>query len=190
MGSWTGGWVRLAAVGAAAASLVYGGAALGQAGPNSGTAGGPSNGYAGTAVEPPGQRGNTPVTGGGPTTQTGKASEKGTGDIVTGRVERIDRSGHTLRIEGVDRDLQLGPAVDVIRGSASASLDDVREGDQVRASMQPHGDQVRQLDILSRGTSANDRGVEAVGPQHERGSAKPGSGSPSSRSGSSSDRSR
>lgn len=175
---------RIATWPLAAAWLLWSGAALAQAGGTSGQVGGPSDstssGRSPTEAKPQ----NTPVTGGGPTTQTGKTSEQGTGsssssssatgdsahaststpsghfDAVTGKVEKVDKSKHTIQLSGFDHKLKVDSSTSVMKDGARASFEDIREGDRVRASYSGSGDEptATRIDVMSKGSSSGSSG--------------------------------
>jgi hypothetical protein len=55
---------------------------------------------------------------------------------VTGRVDRIDASN----IEIAGKTLKIDSSTSVMKGGMGASLDDIKEGDEVRASLSGSGD--------------------------------------------------
>jgi Cu/Ag efflux protein CusF len=87
-------------------------------------------------------------------TDPSTSSTSGHFDALTGKVERFDRSNNELTLAGSDRKLKLDSSTKVMRDGSRASIDDIKEGDQVRASYSGAGDtlQVKSLDITSAGS--------------------------------------
>jgi hypothetical protein len=79
------------------------------------------------------------------------------GDALTGKVEQFDRSTNELTVAGSDQKLKIDSSTKVMRDGSRASIDDIKEGDQVRASYSGSGDtlQVRSLDITSPGATGD-----------------------------------
>ncbi len=93
---------------------------------------------------------------------------------LQGRVESFDRSNNTLTLSGAPQTLKIDSSTDVTKGGSRASIDDIKEGDQVRASFSgASGDtlNVKKLDILSAGAS----GSAATPPTTGTGSTGSGS---------------
>jgi Cu/Ag efflux protein CusF len=82
------------------------------------------------------------------------SSTSGHFDALTGKVQSFDRSSNELTLAGSDRKLKLDSSTKVMRDGSRASIDDIKEGDQVRASYSGAGDtlQVKSLDITSAGS--------------------------------------
>ncbi len=185
---------------AAAASLLWSGAAFAQTGPGTGgMVGGPSDSRpnsVGTVPAP--ERGNTPSTGGGLTTQSGKdtaTSTSSTSKSLTGEVAKVDKKDHTVSIKGTDQKLKVDPtSTQVMRNGSQASIDDIKEGDQVRASFSGTGSQIKvnKIDVLSSGGAGSSSGSMGGSSSGTGSSSQPGSSgsssgsSPSGSSGSSS----
>jgi hypothetical protein len=77
------------------------------------------------------------------------------GDQIVGRVDRIDRSTNTMSLNG--KMLKLDSSTEVTKDGARASLNDIQEGDQVRASYAGSGDtlNVQRVDVLSSGSAGS-----------------------------------
>jgi len=83
------------------------------------------------------------------------ASDKtAAGNSLQGKVEKFDRSKNTLTLSGVDKTLKLDSSTKVMKDGSSATLDDIKEGDQVRASFSGSGNTVKakSLDIMTAGS--------------------------------------
>ena len=106
-------------------------------------------------------------------------------DALSGKVQRFDRSKNELTLSGSDRKLKLDSTTKVMRDGARASIDDIKEGDQVRASFSGSGDtlEVRSLDITSEGTGS---GAEPSKTEKKHSMPYGGGNAPSGNSGESS----
>jgi Cu/Ag efflux protein CusF len=99
---------------------------------------------------------------------------------ITGKVEKFDRSSKQLTLA-----LKVSDSTQVLKDGQQASLSDIKEGDQVRASFSGSGDtlQVSRIDIMSSGAKESPHGMGTGGSST---SPAPGSSSsPSAPSGSS-----
>lgn len=90
-------------------------------------------------------------------TDQSTSSTSGHFDALAGKVQRFDRSKNELTLSGSDRKLKLDSTTKVMRDGARASIDDIKEGDQVRASFSGSGDtlEVKSLDITSEGATGS-----------------------------------
>jgi hypothetical protein len=85
----------------------------------------------------------------------------GSAQVLQGRVEQMDMA-RNLRIAGSERvglafeKFKLAPDAEITVDGRRASIDDLHEGDEVRASFSRDGEelQVRRLDIVSGATTA------------------------------------
>lgn len=113
------------------------------------------------------------------------SSTSGHFDALSGKVQRFDRSKNELTLSGSDRKLKLDSTTKVMRDGARASIDDIKEGDQVRASFSGSGDtlEVRSLDITSEGTGS---GAEPSKTEKKHSMPYGGGNAPSGNSGESS----
>jgi hypothetical protein len=74
-------------------------------------------------------------TGSSSTDTSGATASSGTSSSakeVHGSVERFDRSSNTLTVAG--QPLKLDSSTEVLKDGSRASLNDIKEGDQIRAS--------------------------------------------------------
>ena len=115
------------------------------------------------------------------------SSEQGT--TVQGRVESVDDSDHPVKLSGIPQPFKLVFGTK-IEGGRSGGLDDIKAGDEVRASLNGAEDgapAISKLHILSNGAGDMGSGAgEPSGnlgsrPPRTRGAARPGglSSSPS-----------
>ena len=68
------------------------------------------------------------------------------GNQVTGKVDKVDRSSNQLTLQ-----LRVSDSTQVMKDGHTASLSDIKEGDHVRASLSSSG-QVQRIDVMSSGS--------------------------------------
>lgn len=119
-------------------------------------------------------------------TDQSTSSTSGHFDALSGKVQRFDRSKNELTLSGSDRKLKLDSTTKVMRDGARASIDDIKEGDQVRASFSGSGDtlEVKSLDITSEGATGS--GAEPSKSEKKHSMPYGGGNAPSGNSGESS----
>ena len=73
---------------------------------------------------------------------------------LQGKVEKFDRAENTLTLSGTDKKLKVDSSTQVMKEGARASLEDIKEGDQVRASYSGTGETVnaQTIDIVPSGS--------------------------------------
>jgi hypothetical protein len=83
---------------------------------------------------------------------------------LTGRVESFDRSQNTLTISGTE--LEIDSSTEVMRDGTRASISDIKEGDQVRASFTGSGDTAaaRRIEVMTQGASGSEGSGTRSGP--------------------------
>ena len=105
---------------------------------------------------------------GSSTTTTSDTSTTTTSDTSTtkstalqGKVEKFDRSQKTLRLSGSDKTLHVNSSTTVMRSGESATLDDIKEGDEVRVSYSgsDHATNVKTIDIIASGSTGTSSGM-------------------------------
>ncbi len=103
---------------------------------------------------PRGSGSTSPGVGTGTSSDTSGASAHAS--ALQGKVQSFDRSNNTLVLAGSAKTLKIDSTTQVRRDGARASVGDIKEGDQVRASFAGAGDtlNVSTLDILAAGTTA------------------------------------
>jgi hypothetical protein len=111
-------------------------------------------------------------------TDTGASTSSGTGKQLAGRIDRIDRSTNTLTLDG--RMLKMDSSTEVTKDGSRATLSDVKEGDQVRASFSGSGDTLNVQRIEVMGTEATGSGSTTTGSKTSASSPATGSGDRSS----------
>ena len=72
---------------------------------------------------------------------------------ITGRIESFDRTQNTLTLSG--KELKVDSSTEVLRDGTRASISDIKEGDQVRASFSGSGDTsaAQRLEVMTQGAS-------------------------------------
>jgi hypothetical protein len=68
---------------------------------------------------------------------------------VMGTVDKVDATSHQLSLQ-----LKTDSTTKVMKDGQKAALSDIKEGDQVRASLSPSGT-VQRIDIMSSGSSGS-----------------------------------
>jgi hypothetical protein len=99
----------------------------------------------------------TPAPSALPTTDQGTQSARPV--ELSGELKSIDKTKRSLTIfspsTGV-RDLKLSASAAIVRDGSSASLDQLQEGDQVRASFDPLGKQATAIEVHSKAMKDKD----------------------------------
>jgi hypothetical protein len=95
---------------------------------------------------------------------------------LTGRVENFDHSAKTLTISG--QSVKVDSSTEVMKDGQTASLTDISEGDQVRASFSGSGDAMtaQRIEVMSAGTDTSGMGTSGTG-------TSPGTHDPAGRGG-------
>ena len=174
--------------GLAAALALLAVQAQAQSAPSDNTySGGSTAGSAGTTRDsssgPTGSATDSMGTGSGATATKDSSASQASGhfDSLQGKVQKFDRSKNTLTLSGSAQSLKIDSSTQVMKDGSRASLDDIKEGDQVRASYSGSGDalNVKSLDITSSGamggSNAGSTGSSA-GSLDRSGASSTGSG--------------
>lgn len=100
-------------------------------------------------------------------------------DALSGKVQSFDRSNNTLTLSGSPKMLKVDPGTQVTKDGERASIDDIKEGDQVRASFSGTGDtpHVEAIDITSKGSTSGSETSGSSSATEPRSPSSPGSGS-------------
>jgi Cu/Ag efflux protein CusF len=75
---------------------------------------------------------------------------------LSGVVKKVDASKHSVRISsstGAEQELKLAPDAKIMRDGTQVSLDQLKEGDQVRASFDPSSNQTTSIQLESKTSS-------------------------------------
>ncbi|HTP25766.1 MAG TPA: hypothetical protein VMK12_08920 [Anaeromyxobacteraceae bacterium] len=88
-----------------------------------------------------------------------RMEHSGSDKSLHGKVENFDRTSNTLTLSGSSKTFKLDPSTKVSKNGAKATLDDIQEGDEVRASYSGSGNtlQVKSIDIMSTGSMGTPR---------------------------------
>src|SRR3990172_657621 len=121
----------------------------------------------GSGTESTGSTGSTTGTMGESSgSSTGSAATSGpsatrSGTELQGKVEKFNRSKNTLTLSGSSKTLKVDSSTKVMKDGSNASLDDIKEGDEIRASYSGSGNtvKVKSLDIMSAGSMGTDTGM-------------------------------
>ncbi|HSD19727.1 MAG TPA: hypothetical protein VLC54_06810 [Anaeromyxobacter sp.] len=89
------------------------------------------------------------------------AMGKSSKNELTGTVEKFDRESKELTLQNSDKKLKVSDSTRVMKDGQSASLSDIKEGDQVRASYSGSGDtlQVSRIDVMTSGSTGMGTGT-------------------------------
>src|SRR6266850_1015919 len=82
------------------------------------------------------------------------------GSELSGEVKKVDKDKQSVKISSPtsgDQELKIGPGATIMRDGTQASLDQVKEGDQVRASFDPSSKQATKLDVQSKSKDTKDK---------------------------------
>ena len=121
--------------------------------------------------ESPGAPGTTGGATAGGTASAGAAGEQ----QITGKVEKVDQSKKELSLR-----LKVSDTTQVMKDGKTATLSDIKEGDQVRASFSGSGEtlQVQRIDVMSSGAGGQrERAPSGAPSQPGGGSTAPGGSS-------------
>jgi Cu/Ag efflux protein CusF len=149
-------WRTIAGLGVA--GLLAAVSAYGQGGSSS--TGGQMSGSQTGSGSSMGQSGSTSTGGsmgtGSQQGSTGAGAMSPTGNELTGKVQKFDRKSNELTIANSQKKLKVSDDTQVRKDGQKATLSDIKEGDQVRASFTGTGNtlQVNRIDVMSSGSMA------------------------------------
>jgi len=157
-------------------------------GTSSGSSGSTTDSSKGSSGSPYGTgSGSTSGSMGGPSdtgsSATGTGSSMGStaasagASEMTGKVQKVDKKNGQLTLA-----IKVSPSTQVTKNGQAASLSDIKEGDQVRASFS--GSTVTQIEIMSKGATSGSMGGSSTGTGSS--GSSPDTGSSTGKSGSSS----
>jgi len=72
---------------------------------------------------------------------------------IQGRVQNFDRSNNTLTLSGSDKPLHVDSSTVILKDGGNASVGDIKEGDQIRASFANQAGetlQVQRLEVMTK----------------------------------------
>lgn len=92
------------------------------------------------------------------------SSSSASGKQLHGKVQNFDRSSNTLTLSNSDKTLKVDPSTKIMKNGERATLDDIKEGDDVRASYSGSGDTlvVRTIEILPMSSAPSGAGTGAA----------------------------
>jgi Cu/Ag efflux protein CusF len=99
-----------------------------------------------------------------PASQTGttaSASKDVANKELSGVVKKVDKDKWSLKVlssAGVEQDVKIAPSATITRDGTKAGLEQLKEGDEVRASFDPMSNQATKLDVQSKHTMDMDKG--------------------------------
>lgn len=101
-----------------------------------------------------------------PSSSSSSATTAGTSasasNELSGTVKKVDKDKQSLKISsttGAEKELKLGSSVLITRDGSQATLDQIKEGDQVRASLNASGDQASKIEVQSKAKSSDDKSL-------------------------------
>jgi len=74
---------------------------------------------------------------------SGASAGSATANALQGKVEKLDRTKNTMTLSGSDKILRIDASTMVMKNGVKATIDDVKEGDEVRASYLGSGTTVK-----------------------------------------------
>jgi Cu/Ag efflux protein CusF len=167
----TGYTKRTLLIGVAAAGLVAGvTSASAQQKPSSPTAQGSSATQApSSATQAPSSKSPSSTATPTPSSETGttaSANKDPANKELSGVVKKIDKDKRSLKISspaGVEQDVRVAVSATITRDGAQAGLEQLKEGDDVRARFDPSSNQATKLDVLSKQMMEKDKGTAMKG---------------------------
>jgi len=85
--------------------------------------------------------------------QTGTTATASAGNELSGEVKKVDKDKQSVKISsptGGEQELKVASGATITRDGTQASLDQLKEGDQVRASFDPSSKQATKLEVQSK----------------------------------------
>src|SRR6266568_4994041 len=135
---------------AASVQAAGGSSGTGSSGTGTGASSDPTKSGTGASSDP--TKSGTGASSAGSSTTMGDTSASPTADAsqLQGKVQNFDRTNNTLTLAGSDKALKIDSSTQVMKNGSRASLNDIKEGDQVRASFSGSGDMlhVQRLDVM------------------------------------------
>lgn len=88
---------------------------------------------------------------------SGSTAMKDTSQELTGTVEKFDHASKELTLANSSKKLKISDDTTVMKDGQAATLTDIQEGDQVRASFSGSGDtlQVSRIEVMSAGSTGS-----------------------------------
>jgi Cu/Ag efflux protein CusF len=85
--------------------------------------------------------------------QTGTTATASAGSELSGELKKIDKDKKSVKISsstGGEQELKIGSGATITRDGTQAGLEQLKEGDQVRASFDPSSKQATKLEVMSK----------------------------------------
>jgi hypothetical protein len=92
-------------------------------------------------------------------TSTSKSDSSSSKSEVLGKVQSADAQGHALSLQSHDGSVQrvsVASDATVTRDGSKSSFSDIKEGDHVRASLDPSSNKATQLEVKSKSSKDSD----------------------------------
>src|SRR5712664_2915322 len=89
----------------------------------------------------------------GTSSQTGTTATASAGNELSGEVKKVDKEKQSVKISSPtagEQELKIASGATITRDGTQASLDQLKEGDQVRASFDPSSKQATKLEVQSK----------------------------------------
>jgi Cu/Ag efflux protein CusF len=114
-----------------------------------------------TATQAPSSPPSATATPSSPTSSsTGATNKEVAGKELSGVVKKIDKDKRSLKLSspaGVDQDVKIAAGATIWRDGTQAGLDQLKEGDDVRASFDGSSNQATKLEVQSKQTMEKDK---------------------------------
>ena len=109
-----------------------------------------------SATQTPPNQAGTPAT----------ASKEVASKELSGTVKKVDKDKRSLKVlssAGVEQDVKIAPSATITRdGAPVAELEQLKAGDEVRASYEPNSNEVIKLDVRSKQTMEKNKGKTEI----------------------------
>jgi Cu/Ag efflux protein CusF len=92
---------------------------------------------------------------------TASATKEVASKELSGVVKKVDKDKRSLKVlssAGVEQDVKIAPTATITRDGTAAGLEQLKEGDEVRASFDASSLQATKLDVQSKHTMEMDKG--------------------------------
>jgi len=97
---------------------------------------------------------------------TASANKELASKELSGTVKKVDKDKRSLKVlssAGVEQDVKIAPSATITRdGTPVAELEQLKEGDEVRASFDPSSNQATKLEVQSKQTMEKDKGKTGI----------------------------
>ena len=94
------------------------------------------------------------------------ASKEAASKELSGTVKKVDKDKRSLKVlssAGAEQDVKIAPSATITRdGAPVAELEQLKAGDEVRASYEPSSNEVIKLDVRSKQTMEKNKGKTEI----------------------------